>query len=122
MPKIISIHEYILKPDVLPQQFEEAVRLAQCRGLLRLPGLIEYRFVRGIKGSHAGQFSAIWIYESRAAWEALWGTVDQPKPKDRYPANWQVWEDEILAPLLAHDPDTITFCTYEELSGLTSRF
>lgn len=122
MPNVISIHEHTLKPEVLPQQFEEAVRLAQRRGLLRLPGLIEYRFIRGIKGSRAGQYSAIWIYESRNGWEALWGPVDRPKPKSQYPANWRAWEDEVLAPLLTQDSDTITFCSYEDLPGLTSVF
>jgi hypothetical protein len=122
MPHIISIHEYTLKSGVLPQQFEEAVRAAQRRGLFRLPGLIEYRFVRGIKGSRTGQYAAIWIYESSDAWEALWGTVDRPKSKDQYPANWQDWEDEFLAALLTQDPDTISFCSYEELPGLTDRF
>jgi hypothetical protein len=42
--------------------------------------------VRGIKGPRADQLSAIWIYESREAWEALWGTVDRPKRKQEYPS------------------------------------
>jgi hypothetical protein len=28
---------------------------------------------------------------------------------------WQVWENEILAPLLSQDPDTIRFTSYEEV-------
>jgi hypothetical protein len=115
MPKVISVHEYILKPDVPPDQFENAVREAEQRGLLALPGLVGYHFVRGIKGPRASQFSAIWIYESRVAWEALWGTVDRPKSKHEYPSNWLEWEDKILAPLLAQEPDTITFNSHEEL-------
>jgi hypothetical protein len=115
MQKVISIHEYSLRPDVSPSQFEEAVREAQSRGLLKLPGLIGYHFVRGIKGPRAHQFSAIWIYESRFAWEALWGTVDRPKRKHEYPENWQEWEDVLLAPLLTQDPDRITFNSHEEL-------
>jgi hypothetical protein len=115
MPKIISIHEYRLKPNVTFNSFEEAVGQAQRRGLLTLPGLIGYYFVRGIKGPRADQLSAIWIYESREAWEALWGTVDRPKRKHEYPRNWQEWEGLILAPLLIQDPDTITFNAHEEL-------
>ena len=115
MQKVISIHEYFLRSDVSPSQFEEAVREAQSRGLLTLPGLIGYHFVRGIKGPRTQQFSAIWIYESRHAWEALWGTVDRPKRKHEYPKNWQEWEDVLLAPLLTQDPDTITFNAHEEL-------
>jgi hypothetical protein len=37
MPKIISIHEYRLKPNVTFDSFEEAVGEAQRRGLLTLP-------------------------------------------------------------------------------------
>jgi hypothetical protein len=115
MRKVISFHEYRLKPNVTFDSFEEAVREAQRRGLFTLPGLIGYHFVRGIKGPRAHQVSAIWIYESREAWEALWGTVDRPKRKYEYPRNWQEWEDFILAPLLAQDPGTITFNAHEEL-------
>ena len=28
---------------------------------------------------------------------------------------WKVWENEILAPLLNRDPDTIRFTSYEEI-------
>ena len=41
--------KYILKPDVPPDQFENAVREAEQRGLLALPGLVGYHFVRGIR-------------------------------------------------------------------------
>lgn len=115
MPKIISIHEYVLKPGIDAQQFESAVRTAQGRGLFHLPGLVACHFVKGIKGRRKGDYAAIWIYESRRAWEALWGSVEHPREKPDYTANWQVWEDEILAPLLMHEPDTITFTSYEEL-------
>ena len=49
------------------------------------------------------------------AWEALWGSVVHPRRKAEYPASWQVWEEELLAPLLIQAPDTITFTAYEEL-------
>jgi len=115
MPKIISIHEYVLKPEVDAHQFEHALCIAQERGLFHLPGLVAYHFVKGIKGMRQGHYTAIWIYESREAWEAVWGAVEYPRRKHEYPASWQVWEDDILAPLLTQAPDTITFTAYEEL-------
>ena len=33
MPKVISIHEYILKPGIGAEQIENAVRIAERRGL-----------------------------------------------------------------------------------------
>jgi hypothetical protein len=80
-----------------------------------LPGLVEYHFGRGIKGSRTEHYAAIWIYESIQAWEKLWGSPDKPVGKANYPKNWQVWEDEILAPLLNQDPDRINYTDYEEL-------
>ncbi|MFQ5864279.1 MAG: hypothetical protein ACE5IW_03525 [bacterium] len=115
MPKIISIHEYVLKPDVDEIEFEDAVQGAHESGLLRLPGLMEYHFVKGIKGSRTGCYAAIWVYESREAWEQLWGTPENPRRKQDYPENWKVWEDEVLAPFLNEDPDKIEYTAYEEL-------
>ncbi len=112
--RIVSIHEYLLKPNIEPDQFERAVLDASRRGLFDIPGLVEHRFVKGIRGERKGKYAAIWIYESREAWSSLWGPVDKPFGKGRYPENWRVWEDEVLAPLLAEDPDTIVFTTYEE--------
>ncbi len=40
MGRIISIHEYDLKPGIDLQQFEQALHDAEARGLLRLPGLV----------------------------------------------------------------------------------
>ena len=115
MSKVISIHEYILKPGIGAEQIENAVRIAEGRGLFRLPGLVAYHFGQGIRGRREGNYAAIWIYESRMAWEALWGSVAHPRTKAEYPASWQVWEEELLAPLLVQEPDTITFTAYEEL-------
>lgn len=81
MPSIMSIHEYVLKPDVEPRQFEPALATAQARGLLQLPGLVAYHFVKGLKGQRRGQYAAIWVYDSREAWERLWGTPDHPPMK-----------------------------------------
>ena len=116
MTPIICIHEYVLKPDIDDCQFEQAVLTAQQQRLFDLPGLSAYHVVKGIKGARKGHYTAIWIYESREAWEALWGPVEQPRQKYEYPAAWQVWEDDLLAPLLTQEPDTITFTSYEALT------
>lgn len=105
----------MLKSEIDDEQFEQALGIAQERALFHLPGLADYHIVKGIKGSRKGCYTDIWIYESREAWEALWGPVDEPRNKHEYPANWQVWENELLAPLLSQEPDTITFTSYEEL-------
>jgi hypothetical protein len=115
MSKIISIHEYALRPEVDERQFEQSLRKAQERGLLRLPELVGHYFIKGVKGSRRGSYAAIWIYESREAWERLWGSPDHPLRKQDYPAKWKVWEEEVLAPFLNQAPDRIVFTAYEEL-------
>ena len=114
MARIISIHEYDLKPGSDPQQFEHALQSAEARGLLRLPGLIAYHFVKGLRGTRRGAYAAVWVYESREAWEQLWGAPEQPKKPQEYPDNWRIWEHEILAPFLEQHPDAIRFTAYEE--------
>lgn len=115
MSRVISIHEYVLKPDADERAFVFAIYKAQADGILQLPGLVAYHFLRGIKGVRQGGYTALWIYESREAWERLWGTSEHPRPKEEYPENWKIWEQEILAPFLIQDPDQITFTAYEEL-------
>ncbi len=115
MAKIVSIHEYPLKPGVEAEQFERAVHEAGERQLLELPGLVQHAFLRGIRGSRRGEYAAVWVYQSRAAWERLWGPVDRPRPKHEYPEHWKIWEDEVLAALLDRDPDRIRFTAYEQL-------
>ncbi len=116
MPRIISIHEYVLRDEVDAAAFEAALREARERGLFQLPGLERFHFLRGIRGDRRGRYAAVWVYESRDAWEALWGPVDAPATKADYPETWKVWEDEVLAPFLAGDPDRITFTSYQELT------
>jgi hypothetical protein len=113
--KVISVHEYELKPGVQPVDFEHALREAERRGLFDLPGLRGHLFLRGVKGARRGAYAAIWVFESREAWERLWGPPQAPLPPERYPEKWQVWEKEILAPLLTQDPDTIRFTSYDEI-------
>ncbi len=115
MSRIISIHEYDLKPGSDEQQFEQVIRDAEARGLLRLPGLIAHHLIKGTKGARRGAYAAVWVYESREAWEQLWGTPEQPRSPQEYPENWKIWEEELLAPFLAQHPDAIRFTAYEEL-------
>ena len=115
MPRVISIHDYELKPGVSGDAFEQAAREAERRGLFDLPGLVGHHFLRGLKGARRGAYTALWIFESRDAWERLWGTVEAPVRPSDYPARWKIWESEVLAPLLDQDPDTIRFTSYEEV-------
>jgi hypothetical protein len=113
--RLVSVHEYELRPGVEPADFERAIAEAERRGLFDLPGLSEHHFLRGLKGDRRGAFAAIWVFESRDAWEKLWGPPDAPFAPSRYPPKWKAWENEILAPLLSRDPDTIRFTSYEEV-------
>jgi hypothetical protein len=115
MSRIISIHEYSLKPDVDKKVFENAVLRAHESGLFDFPGLEGYRFVKGIKGYRSGRYATIWRYESREAWEKLWGTLDQPLAREEYPERWKIWENKVLKPFLKQDPDAINYTAYEEL-------
>ena len=115
MSKVISIHEYILKPGVNEEQFEKGVLNARERGLLCLPGLVDYYLVKGIRGFRNGLYAAVWVYESKEAWESLWGPLNKPLSKSDYPQNWKVWENEVLFPFLDQDPDKIKFTSYQEL-------
>lgn len=112
--KVISIHHYTLKPSADADEFEHAIIIAREGGLLELPGLEAFHFLKGIRGERRGSYAAIWIYASQEAWEALWGPVGSPKPKEDYPQNWKVWEDQVLAPFLSEEPDRITYTSYEE--------
>ena len=115
---IVSVHHYELAPTATGSAFRDAVAEAVDRGLFEsIPGLVEYRIGRGIKGDRTGEFAAVWVYESREAWTELWGPVDDPVSTVEYPDAWRTWEDELLDPLLATDPDEIEYTTYELLAG-----
>lgn len=111
---IVSVHHYELAESTDPADFREAVSEAFSRRLFEnVPGLIEYRIGHGIRGARAGSFAAVWTYESKEAWTDVWGPVGEPVPKSDYPEPWRTWEDELLDPLLAEDPDTIDYTSYE---------
>lgn len=116
MAMVISVHEYVLKPTVDEKLFDMEIREAEKRGLFRLPGLLGYHMLKGIKGSRKGYYATIWVYEDRKAWERLWGSPEHPKEREDYPENWQIWE-EILSEFLIDDPDEIQFTAYEEWTG-----
>ena len=115
MPKVISVHEYVLKEDADADQFDRAIRKAREEGIPDVPGLEEYYLVKGIRGAKKDHYAAIWIYENPEAWAMLWGPPDQPLDKEDYPNNWKTWEEHVLAPFLDRDPDTIRFTAYREL-------
>jgi hypothetical protein len=117
MSKIISVHEYALRESAESTEFEFAGREARERGLLKLPGLEQSYLLSAIKGTRRGEYAAVWIYESREAWEGLWGPSDQPFGRGDYPGDWRIWEDEVLRPFLVEEPDKIAYTAYEELSG-----
>jgi hypothetical protein len=115
MARVVSIHEYELAPGVAPADFERATRDAERQHLFDLPGLSEHHFLRGMKGARSGCYTAVWIYDSRAAWEALWGPPEAPHPPAQYPPTWKIWENTLLAPLLVRHPDKTRFTSYEEV-------
>jgi len=114
MQRVISIHEYKLKKGVSGEQFERAVEKARERELFRLPGLMQYHFLKRIRGTRKVDYTAIWIYKDLETWEKIWGKAERPITKELYPEKWKIWEDELLAPLLTQEPDHIYFAAYEE--------
>ncbi len=116
MPGLISIHRYQLRPGATPAQLREAFRSALQQRLFAISGLRAARMLQGIKGERRGQLAALWEYESRVAWEALWGPPDAPKAPDQYPERWKTWE-ALLAPLLDRPPDMVTLSAYEVLES-----
>ncbi len=114
MGRVYSLHCYELRPGVPEVRLLEAWRRAKREGLFDLPGLLEARLLGGVKGARAGRLAALWIYESRQAWEALWGPPEAPLPPQAYPERWRRWED-LLRPILDRDPDRIEYTAYEAL-------
>src|ERR1700741_1065207 len=113
MARVISIHEYDLKPGADVAAFERAVCDAERRGLFALAGLVGRHFLKGIQGARRGAYNAVWIFESREAWEKLWGSLEAPRPPAEYPKAWTVWENEIRAPFLTRLPVAIRLTSDE---------
>ncbi len=115
MPRVVSVHEYRLQRGVEPAEFEAAVGAARERGLFDLAGLVEVRLLRALRTTRRQTYAMLWIYESREAWEALWGPPGRPVPKGAYPGLWQEWENEVLTRFLDREPDTIEYAAYEQV-------
>lgn len=113
---MISVHEYDLAPGKTRDDFVEAVRSAEDRKLFEIEGLRDHEFLLGVRGAGAGKPAALWRWESRRAWEELWGPADDPKPPSEYPEKWTKWE-ALLEPILSEDPDEIRFTSYRELDA-----
>lgn len=114
---ITSVHHYELAAAADPSDFYDAVSEAVSRGLFeRIPGLVDYQIMQGIKGERTDKFAAIWVYESKEAWKDVWGPVDDPVPKTEYPDEWLSWEDELLEPILAENPDEIEYTSYDVIA------
>ena len=72
MAKVISIHEYDLKPGAVEADFERAILEAERRGLFALPGLVGHHFLKGIKGGSKGRvYRCLDIRKPRSMGEAL---------------------------------------------------
>ena len=115
MGRIISIHEYDLKPEVDMSQFESTFRDAEARGLLQLPGLVAHHFVKGAKGVRRGAYAALWIYESREAWERLWAPPSIPGPRESIRTAGGSGRRSFLLPFSRTTRTVFRFTSYEEL-------
>lgn len=117
---VVSVHHYELAESATASDFRDAVSEAVDRDLFEaVPGLIDYRIGRGVRGARTGSFAAVWIYESRDAWTDVWGPVGDPVSKAEYPEPWLTWEDELLEPVLTEDPDAIEYTSYEVIADGT---
>ncbi|HIE11369.1 MAG TPA: hypothetical protein EYP62_07110 [Kiritimatiellae bacterium] len=112
MGRIVSIHEYELRPGVDPAEFERDVLRYWEAGRPRVPGLEDRWLLKGIKGHRRRRYAAVWIYRDRASWEAVWGPPHRPVEGRSYPPEWIAWE-EFIGRFLDRDPDRIVFSAYE---------
>ena len=92
MVRMISIHEYDLRPGSGAERFEQAFRAAEARGLFELPGLTAPSFREGREGRKAGRLSIVHfglalcvaaLSASGCAHAAAKTTPDMPKRRHR---------------------------------------
>ena len=102
-----------MSKDELKQAFSRAAEL----GLFDLPGLESANLLWGVKGEEQDQPAALWVYESRQAWEQLWGTPEAPVNPANYPEAWLRWEEEVLKPLIVGEPDKVPLTSYQVLAS-----
>ena len=114
MARIVAVHELDLKSDADREAFERVVRAEIADLGLHMPGLVERRFLRGYKGARHSEYAMLWVFESRAALEGMFGPPEAPL---RGPAAFVRYEDAIAPFLAAPSPELIRFTDYEELAG-----
>jgi hypothetical protein len=112
MARIVAVHELDLKPGVDRAEFEWVVREATVGLEREMPGLQQRLFLRGYKAARKGEYAMLWVFESRDALEAMFGTEDDPKPG---PEAFVRYEAAIGPYLAAARPDLIRFTDYEEI-------
>ena len=114
MPRIVAVHELDLKPGVDRAEFERIVRREVTDLGRHMPGLVERRFLVGYRAARKGEFAMLWVFESPAALEALFGTETDPRPG---PDAFVRYEAAIGPYLAAHRPDLIRYTDYLEIDG-----
>lgn len=71
---------HVPDPEVALREAVRMLRPGSTR-LLQLPGLVvAHQFVKSARGVRRGAYTALWIYESREAWEHLWGPPSSRGP------------------------------------------
>lgn len=114
MARIVAVHHLDLKPGVDRAAFEALVGREIADLGLAMPGLVERRFLVGIKSARTGAYAMLWVFESRQALEGLFGTEADPRPG---PPEFLRYEAAIAPYLVAPTPDQIEFTDYLELAG-----
>ena len=114
MPRVVAVHELDLKPGVDRTEFERVVRREVADLGRHMPGLVERRFLVGYRAARKGEFAMLWVFESPAALEALFGTETDPRPG---PDAFVRYEAAIGPYLAAPRPDLIRYTDYLELDG-----
>jgi hypothetical protein len=114
MPRVVAVHELDLKPGADRAAFESVVRREIVDLGQRMPGLVERRFLIGYRAARKGAYAMLWVFESRAALEALFGTEADPRPG---PDAFVRYEAAIAPYLAAPRPDLIRYTDYLEIDG-----
>jgi hypothetical protein len=112
--RIVAVHELELKAGVDPDAFERVVRKELTDLGLHMPGLVERRFLRGYKGAREGGYAMLWVFESRTALEAMFGSPERPEAG---PDAFVRYEAAIGPFLAAPRPDLIRYTDYLEIDG-----
>jgi hypothetical protein len=108
MPKVFGYHEFDLREGADEKEFEEDISKSIAE--IKLPGLIDKFFVKGVRGKRRGKYAVIWVFESLEAIESLWGTEDDPKPG---PDIFLDYEEKVLGPYIDRPAQQIVWSDYE---------